>query len=275
MKYSAWSCEFGVRRKAPSAPNSELRTTNSWLRTQCVITALFLWLVPVPCLLAADSAVSSVLETSKALVDIQSVNATVLGGKPQGFIDKATGQILVTRKVRPVSYTRSGSGVIIDSRGIIVTNAHIIRGAGGLAVTLFNGMRATVKEAHLVPGTDIAFLSIDPPFALSSVPLADPERVTKGMNIYTIGHSEWLKGTAMGGKVTGIRREKIDGVSRVVGLRLNFDMEKGDSGCPVLNARGELLGIVAAGTAGRGNITLAIPSNAIAAAYKDYLKRPK
>ena len=240
-----------------------------------LVVVMFFSLVPVPYLRAKDSPVSSVLETSKALVDIQSVNATVLSGKPQGFIDKATGRILITRKVRPVVYTRSGSGVILDPQGIIVTNAHTIRGAGGLAVTFFNGVRAPIKEVHLVPDTDIAFLLIDPPFALSSVPLADPEMVAKGTNVYTIGHSQWLKGTVLGGKVVDIRREKSGGVLQVTALRLNFDMEKGDSGCPVLNAQGELLGIVEASTIGPGNVTLAIPSNAIVVAYKDYLGRLK
>jgi S1-C subfamily serine protease len=227
--------------------------------------------LPVPCLRAEDSPVSTVLETSKAMVDIQSVNTAVMSGKPQGFIDKATGWIVVRKKVRPVGYTRSGSGVIIDPRGIVVTNAHTIRGAGGLAVTLFNGTRAPVKEAHLVPGTDIAFLTIDPPFALASITLADSDLVSRGLNVYTIGHSQWLKGTVLGGKLLGVQREKIAGVSRVTALRLNFDMEKGDSGCPVLDARGELLGIVGASIVGRGSATLAIPSNAIAVALKAYL----
>ena len=230
-------------------------------------------LASLPHLHGEDSPVSSVLKTAEALVDIQSVNATMVGGKSQGFLDKLTGKMLITRKVRSVGYTRSGSGVIIDPQGIIVTNAHIIRGAGGLAVTLYNGTRAPVKEAYLVAGTDLAFLSIDPPMALSSVPLGDADAAILGANVYSIGHSQWLKGTVMGGTLKGVHKETIDGVSHVTALRLNFDMEKGDSGCPVLNSQGELLGIVSAGTPGRGNVTLAIASNAITTAYKEYLKR--
>ena len=243
----------------------------------CCLAFIFQCVLPasVPALFAEDSPVSSILETSKALVDIQSVNVALLSGKSRGFFDKLTGRILLARKIRPVEYIRNGSGVLLDPRGIIVTNAHTIRGAGGLAVTLFDGTRAPVKEAYLVPGTDLAFLSIDPPFKLSWVPLADVEGVAVGANVYSIGHSQWLKGTVMGGKLRGIQRKKIDGVSRVTSLRLNFDMEKGDSGCPVLNARGELLGIVGAGTIGRGNITLAIPANIITEAYKDYQRQLK
>lgn len=225
-----------------------------------------------PRLHAADSAILSVLDTSKALVDVQSVNATVVSSKPRGFLDKATGQILVTRRVRPIGYSRSGSGVILDSRGIIVTNAHTIRGAGGLAITLFDGTRATVKDVHLVTGTDLAFLRVDPPFPLVAIPLADPATLRSGTNVYTIGHSPGLKDTVLGGKFLGTQSGRILGSSRITALKLNFDMEKGDSGCPVLNARGELLGIVAASFVGRGKATLAIPSDLIGSAYRDYIK---
>jgi len=228
--------------------------------------------MPLALLHAADSEVGSVLKTAKAIVDIQSVNAAVVSGQPQGFFDKSTGQILVARKIRQVEYDRSGSGVIIDPRGIIVTNAHTIRGAGDLVISLFDGTRAPVREAYLVPGTDIAFLSVAPPFALESIPFADTETVAAGANVYSIGHSEWLKGAILGGKLLNVQKEMIAGVSHVTALELSFDMKKGDSGCPVLNDRGELLGIVGAGTPGPASVTFAIPSNAIADAYKEYLK---
>ena len=149
------SSEFGVCSGSCFAPNSYFRTPSVIVM---MFLVLFLPMLPVPSLYAGDSPLSSVLGTAKALVDVQSVNTTVMSGKSQGFFDEVTGQLFVTKKVRPLSYTRNGSGVIIDPRGIIVTNAHTIRGAGGLGVTLFDGTHATVKEASLVPGTDLAFL---------------------------------------------------------------------------------------------------------------------
>lgn len=227
-------------------------------------------LVSSPQMHAGDSAIGSVLESSKALVDILSVNATVVSGKPQGFIDKATGQIFITQKMRPVGYTRNGSGIIIDPRGIIVTNAHLVQGAGSLIVTLYDGARVPVKEAQIVADSDLAFLSIDPPLALTALRFADSDAVRPGVNVYTVGHSEWLKGTMLGGRIAGIQR---NGASHVTALMINFDMNRGDSGCPVLDAKGELLGIVGAGLVGGGRATFAIPSNAIATAYRDYSEK--
>lgn len=222
---------------------------------------------------AEESPLSAVLESSKALVDVLSVNVSVVSGTPQGFFDKNTGQILVTRKVAPMSYTRDGSGVVIDPRGIIVTNAHIVRDAGGLLVTFLNGTRAPVKEVCLVAGTDLALLVIDPPFALSSVRLADSDGISVGTNVYTVGHSEWLNGSVIGGRILGVQRGGDGKMPGVTAIMLTFDMAKGDSGCPIFNAKGELLGIVSAGMTGRPPATLAIPSNGIEAAYKEYLRR--
>lgn len=236
------------------------------------LAGAFFFLPPVPDVRGEDSPVTAVMEAAKALVDIQSVNATVLSGKPQGFLDKATGRILVSRPVRPVGYVRSGSGVIIDSRGIIVTNAHIVRGSGNITIAFYNGMRVPVKQARMVPEADLALLFVEPPFTLTAVPLADDRTLAAGANVYSVGHSQWISGTILGAKLKGVQRKTINGVSRVISLRLNFDMERGDSGCPVLNSRGELLGIIGAGSTGRGNITLAIPSNFIADAYKTCLE---
>jgi S1-C subfamily serine protease len=221
--------------------------------------------------LHAEDPLSATLQSSKALVDIQSVNATVVTGQPQGLIDKTTGQFVILRHFMPITYARSGSGIIIDPRGIIVTNAHTIRDAGGLAVTLFNGTRVDVKEAHLVPGTDIAFLRIEPPIALSFIAFADSDRVKAGTSVFSIGHSQWLNGTVLGGKIVAVQQVEHEGGTQATALELDFNMEEGDSGCPVLDSRGELLGMIGAKFSGISNAALAIPSNAIKLAYQEYL----
>ncbi len=223
---------------------------------------------------AGESPLNAVLESSNALVDVLSVNVAVAGGQPQGFFDRHTGQVLVTQSVAPVTYTRNGSGTVIDPRGIIVTNAHIVRDAGGLIVTFLNGSRANVKEVYLVSGTDLALLIIDPPFPLSSVRLGNSDKIFPGADVYTVGHSEWLNGSVMGGRVIGVQREQGRPDSSVIAIMLSFDMAKGDSGCPVFNAKGELLGVIGASlTGGRVRAAVAIPSNGIVAAHQEYLRR--
>ncbi|HNX69377.1 MAG TPA: S1C family serine protease [Candidatus Omnitrophota bacterium] len=238
----------------------------------CAVLALLLVVSPAP-FRAAESSIQTVMETSKALVDIQSVNATVYATKPQGILDKSTGQLLIMRKVRPVSYARSGSGIIIDKSGIIVTAAHTVRGAGGFTVRLFDGTRAKVISVSAAPEGDIAFLRIDPPFPLVPVPWGDSDAVSKGANVFTIGHSEYLNGTVLGGKLSGVGRRNVNGGSHATILQVAFDMRQGDSGCPILDARGALIGMVNAGQTGGGKATFAIASNLIRAAYLDYLKK--
>ena len=222
---------------------------------------------------AEESPLSKVLDSSNALVDVLSVNVTMFADTPQGFIDKSTGQAVVTRRMAPATYTRNGSGVVIDPRGIIVTNAHTVRDAGAMIVTFLNGMRASVNEVCMVTGTDLALLIIDPPFALSAVRLGDADVLSAGNSVYTVGHSEWLNGSVIGGRILGVQREGNSKTGSVTAIMLNFDMAQGDSGCPILNARGELMGIVSAGKPGRNAVTIAIPSNGIATAYKEYLRR--
>lgn len=224
---------------------------------------------------AQSSPLQIIQEKAKAVVTIQSVNATVLAGQPQGIFDKSTGRILILNKIRPVGYERSGSGVIIDPSGVIVTNAHTVTEAGGIAVTLFDGTRVFCKKVLVVPNTDIAFLAIDPPFALASISFAKPDKISEGASVYTIGHSEYIKGTLTGGRIIGIKREPINGAVRTSYLRVTFSVYKGDSGSPILDKKGDLLGIVAAGREGRDNATFAISSEVIELAYKTFCDQPK
>lgn len=223
--------------------------------------------------IAAESPLNAVLESSKSLVDVLSVNVSIVSDTPQGLVDPKTGQVFVATRMAPVSYTRNGSGIVIDPRGIIVTNAHIVQGAGALIVTFLDGRKASVKEICFVRDVDLAFLIFDPPSPLNFVRLANSDAAVAGMDVYTVGHSEWLNGTVMGGRILGTQIAHDGGAARIVGLILNFDMAQGDSGCPVFNSRGELLGIIGASLSGRPNATLAIPSNGITIAYREYLKR--
>ncbi len=218
----------------------------------------------------AKDPVSAVQDTAKALVDVMSVNTTVVSGQPQGYFDRATGEVYISQRLIPLSYTRSGSGFIVDPSGIIVTNAHTVAGAGGLAVTLFNGQNAPVTEAHLVAGTDIAFLRFDPTFPLATIPIADSDKAVAGMSVYTIGHSDFLKGSVIGGRIMGVQWDTQGGVPHATAIQMSFDMAKGDSGCPVLDGKGRLLGMVAASLVGSGGTTIAIPSFSIKTALEEF-----
>lgn len=228
-----------------------------------------------PPLRAEQSSVVTVLQTLQSIVSVESLNATVLTAKPQGFFDKATGRILIWKKMRPVGYTRNGSGFILDPHGIIATNAHTVRDAGNVFVTLHDQTRVPAKLMHIVPNTDIAFLYIEPPYPLTPLQFADSDAAAIGESVYTIGHSQWLKGTLIGGNISGLGKENFGGAAHVTLLQVNFQVYQGDSGSPILDKDGKLLGIISAGKTDGNRVTFAIASGLIAAGYQTYLSSVK
>lgn len=227
---------------------------------------------PATNLLAANSPINSVLDKTKCIVSIESVNAAVASDKPQGILDKATGLILLVQKVLPIVQTRDGSGFIIDPRGIIVTNAHTVEGAGKIAVTLHDGTQLSAVSATVIPNTDIAFLIVQPPGPLQNLLFADSDIAQLDSTVYTIGHSDWLKGTLIEGKISGVVLDNSSGTNHAALLRVTFHLYKGDSGSPILDPNGNFVGMVTAGQIGEPNTTFAIASNVIGLAYQSYLQ---
>ena len=168
-----------------------------------------------------------------------------------------------------MKYTRSGSGVIIDPRGIIVTNAHIVQNAAGISVGLFNGTRLEGRVIRVIPGCDIAFLSIKPSFPLSYVPLANSDGLAPGSSVYCIGHALNHNGSLFAGEVSAIMKQSISRKLRTAFLqvRFGFHLYGGDSGSPILNRKGDLVGLVSGGRRSGDMATLAIASNVIRDAY--------
>ena len=220
---------------------------------------------------AQESPIDKVLQKGRAVVSIEAVDATIYKeGKPQAVRDPATGRILVIQRMRRVASVQTGGGIILSADGIIVTAAHTLKNKRDIIVTLFDGTRLPAKIVHQVKGQDTAFLSVTPPFALDTVPFANSDAAPLGMPVYAMGRAQWLKGALTGGKISAFGLDKMDGVTRVTSLRIDFKAYKGDSGSPILDGNGNLLGMISAGQV-VGAETYAITSNLIGTAYNDYL----
>ncbi len=167
------------------------------------------------------------------------------------------------------SYSQ-GAGVIIDPSGIIITNLHTIAYMSHIEVTLHNKKSLNAQIVHLMPQHDLALLKINPPFPLIPIKFADSNKIRLGESIINAGHSKWLKNTLSGGKIIGLGRNKLDNHLEI--LEINIDLYKGDSGGPVLDRHGRLLGIMTAKRNDRTNMSFAIPSNEIGKLYLNYLK---
>ncbi len=153
-----------------------------------------------------------------------------------------------------------GSGFIIDPKGIIVTNNHVVENADKITVKLKNGEEYEVKKVHTDPKTDIAILEIDPDHALPSVPLGDSDSLKVGEWVIAIGSPFGLEQTVTAGIVSA--------KGRVIGagpyddfIQTDASINPGNSGGPLVNMKGEVVGINTAIIAGGQGIGFAIPSN--------------
>src|SRR5215210_7668689 len=141
----------------------------------------------------------------------------------------------------------SGSGSIIDDRGYILTNYHVIQGATQLEVQVEND-----KYPGTLVGTDrdndLAVIKIDPPRdkRLSVVKLGTSQGLQVGQKVLAIGNPFGLQRTLTTGIISGLERPLRDPSARRTiqgAIQTDASINPGNSGGPLLNARGEMIGI--------------------------------
>ncbi len=167
-----------------------------------------------------------------------------------------------------------GSGFVIDKSGLIVTNAHVVQDsrikASKVMVLLGEQDEVEAKLLGTDPSTDIALLKIDPGNRnLKVLELGDSSKLKVGDTVYAIGSPFELDGTMTQGIVSAINRtiDSPDPRFRIRGaVQTDAAVNQGNSGGPLLNAYGEVVGInsqIATQSGGFSGIAFAIPSNTV------------
>ena len=165
----------------------------------------------------------------------------------------------------------SGTGFVIDERGTIVTNAHVV-GESSQASVRFGDSGTTVDAEVLGsdPSTDLAVLHVDPSRVGTLRPLefADSDQVRVGDEVVAIGHPFGLDRTATAGIVSGLGREiqSPNGFSIDEVIQTDAAINPGNSGGPLVDGRGRVVGVnsqIATAGAGGGNVGVgfAVPAN--------------
>jgi len=235
-------------------------------------------MVITPLSFSQSSVIMNLENSMKSIVNITTETGGLYRSPSAAFRDKKTGRIVVGTSLKAAKYARGGAGVIVDSSGIIVTNAHVVNQASRIEVTLNDGKKVPAEIIDIVQNEDIAIIKIEPPYALTPIQFADSNNLALRSNVYSIGASEYLKGTLSQGKVTGIG-QKAKGKTKqsdyIDLIKTSFNVYKGDSGGPLLDAEGKLLGLIVATQTTERHATFAIPSNTIRKYYFDYLKNSK
>ncbi|MFA6079399.1 MAG: serine protease [Candidatus Omnitrophota bacterium] len=191
-------------------------------------------------------------------------------------VKKALPSIVDVKAIRKTS-TTIGAGVIADPSGIIIANVHTVRGADSINITLHNKDEISARIIKLIPENDIAILKIVPAGPLSPVKFADPVIATRGTDVFTVGHSRFLNGVVIKGKVMGsISKTDAKTKKRLPGyfIKTRFDANayKGDSGSPVFDKDGSFMGIIFARSEDNSYDSLVIPADTI---MRDYLEVKK
>jgi Do/DeqQ family serine protease len=160
-----------------------------------------------------------------------------------------------------------GSGVIVDAtRGLILTNNHVIEGADAVSVTLNDGRTFEAKPIGFDPDTDIAVIQISAT-GLTSLPLADTSALRVGDFVVAVGNPFGLGQTVTSGIVSAVGRQGLTGFGYQNFIQTDASINPGNSGGALVNLRGELVGINAASfnpqgsAAGNIGLGFAIPGN--------------
>jgi S1-C subfamily serine protease len=165
-----------------------------------------------------------------------------------------------------------GSGFIIDKEGHILTNYHVIAEARQIKVTLHNRKTYTAQIVGTDPSHDLAIVKITAP-DLSSAILGDSRNLQVGQKVYAIGNPFGLSGTLTTGIVSSIRPvQEPDGMVIDEAIQTDAAINPGNSGGPLMNWRGEVIGIntmILSSVGQSAGIGFAIPINTAKAVLND------
>jgi serine protease Do len=197
----------------------------------------------------------------------------------------AAGEGLVSNSADLVTTQRaSGSGVIVDADGFIVTNAHVVRGAQRLLVSIpaatagrsilaTTGRRVKARLIGLDLETDLAVLKVDEP-RLPALPFGDSDDLNPGQIVLAFGSPLGLHNSVSFGVVSAVARQ-LEPESPMIYVQTDASINPGSSGGPLVDLRGRLVGIntlIVSQAGGNEGLGFAAPSNIVRAVYEQIKK---
>ena len=253
-----------------------------WKQICSFLAVLFLSLSRPPASAEAASAretpvVKVVRENAEAVVNIATEHIILLRENPSWgrygsefdfFFDQFFG---FHRPRRALKLKSVGSGVIVDTDGVIVTNAHVVHMASNIFVVLNDGTSIEGKMVYENLQDDLAIVKVKPSKLLKEVRLGTTEDMMIGESVVAIGNPLGLENTVTSGVVSGKDREISSprGVSVMKGLlQMDAPINPGNSGGALLNLDGDLIGINVAVVQNSQSIGFAIPVEKVKAALK-------
>ena len=154
-----------------------------------------------------------------------------------------------------------GTGVVIDPRGYIITNHHVVNGVSKIRVSLADGEECSAKLVQRDEETDLAIIKIDSPDPLPVIKIGRSSDLMLGETVVAIGNAYGYPGTATTGIISELHRpvQVSDAQFYDDLIQTDASINPGNSGGPLLNIDGEMIGVNVAVRAGAQGIGFAIP----------------
>ncbi len=187
-----------------------------------------------------------------------------------------------TYRFFPETAEGSGSGIVLNKAGVILTNFHVISDASKVEITLFNGQSYEAKVLASDPNTDVAIVKIDAPADdLIPIEFGDSSKLLVGQTVYAIGNPFGLERTMTRGIVSNLNRSigspqmfrQIKGV-----IQFDAAINPGNSGGVLLDSKGLMIGMntaIASRSGENAGIGFAVPVNTIERIVKILLEEGK
>jgi S1-C subfamily serine protease len=221
--------------------------------------------------LFADSIPPTIITTQPASGDTQLVDLNSAPAPAAGLVYEEAGPSVVQINVASQVQGRtalggSGSGFVVDEVGLILTNYHVIEGGSIITVLFSNGETRTAEVLGTDSGNDLALLKADLPPGVSAVRLGDSDQIQVGETAIALGSPFGLTQTVTQGIISALDRDWSSGNHALYTGLIQTDaaINPGNSGGPLVNTRGEVIGInsmIESPVSGSVGIGFAIPIN--------------
>jgi len=196
-------------------------------------------------------------------------NITIYEQLNAGVVNITTETVAINWFLEPVPQAGgSGSGSIINTRGYVLTNNHVIENANKVFINLADGSQFEGTVIGTDPENDIAVLKFDPPrgMELKVIPFGSSDNLLVGQRVLAIGNPFALERTLTVGIISGLGRPIQNSANHIIKNMIQTDasINPGNSGGPLLNTQGQMIGIntmIYSPSGGSVGIGFAVPIN--------------
>src|SRR2546422_9886016 len=196
--------------------------------------------------LGGSSSPTAASQRDASLTDDESINVRVYPQASPAVANILTKATEYDFFMDPVPVEGAGSGFVIDTKGYILTNNHVVEGAQTIEVVLGDQSRYPAKVVGADPRNDVALIKIEPKNKpLVALPLGDSSTIQVGQKVLAIGNPFGFQSTLTTGVISALGRTVQTSQTTFIDQAIQTDaaINRGNSGGPLINSHGEVIGI--------------------------------